>query len=142
MIGTTLKTLREQHGLNQGELAKKVGKSQETISSWETGRTVPRMKDIQTLCKIYDCTYESITGIRQHNSDDITVDDILLRMNTLSNDDLEKIRKQLDQIALRYAEIDRINKEKAALEEQLLQYQIQLNSLSQNTNTLRGSDGE
>ena len=40
MLKNKLKQLREEHKLSQVELAEKLGKSQNTISSWESNPSV------------------------------------------------------------------------------------------------------
>lgn len=95
MLKNKLKQMREEHGLSQVDLAKKLGKSQNTISSWETGRTVPKMKDLNVLCELYDCTYEALTGIRQYDANDITLEDIFYRLPSLEFEDLEKLEHQV-----------------------------------------------
>lgn len=88
MLGRRLKQVREENGFSQDEIAKRLGKNQNTISSWETGRTQPKLKDLHALCALYDCTYEHLTGTKQHDSKDITLDDVLAKIPDFSRDDL------------------------------------------------------
>lgn len=69
-----LKTARTQAGLTQGELAKKVGVSQKTLSSWETGRTDPSIEETIKLCNALDCTIETLTGTKTRATGDISYD--------------------------------------------------------------------
>lgn len=55
-IGLTIKTLREENGLSQKELAEKLNLSNKTISSWEKNRTQPHMEFIEEMCKIFKCS--------------------------------------------------------------------------------------
>ena len=43
MIGDNIRRLREEKGMSQSELAKKLFISDKTISSWEVNRTEPKM---------------------------------------------------------------------------------------------------
>lgn len=45
----TLNLWRKKSELSQTELAEAIGVSQKTISSWETGKTVPDMRDYEKL---------------------------------------------------------------------------------------------
>ena len=119
MLKNKLKQLREDHGLSQVELAEKLGKSQNTISSWETGRTMPRMKDMNALCTLYDCTLESLTGIRQYDANDITLEDIFYRLPTLDFEDLQKLENQVKGMISLRIEMRRVELEKQELLEKL-----------------------
>jgi transcriptional regulator with XRE-family HTH domain len=115
MLKNKLKQMREEHGLSQVELAEKLGKSQNTISSWETGRTIPKMKDLNVLCDLYGCTYEALTGIKQFDANDITMEDILFRLQSLETEDLRKLCEQIDYIVKGRVEMIRIEQEKQDL---------------------------
>lgn len=56
----TLKALRVNAGLKQKEVAKMLGKSDKTISSWENGLSFPRTEDIDAICKLYGVKYDNI----------------------------------------------------------------------------------
>ena len=50
-IGDHIRTYRIQAGCSQASLAEKVGVSQNTISSWETGRTEPSRSDTRKIAQ-------------------------------------------------------------------------------------------
>lgn len=56
----TLKELREQAGLSQGELAKLCGVAPNTVYFWESGRTLPRLMQQRNLVKALNCTAEEL----------------------------------------------------------------------------------
>lgn len=130
--GYKLKIVREEKGLSQVDVAEKLGLSQKTISSWEKGRTNPKFGQLTALCKIYGCTYEYLTGIKQHNSDDITVDDILFRIESFDIPTLERIKTHLDNLLYKKKEYNRIIEEKQELERRLSEYNEQLKQLREN----------
>ena len=123
MIGAKLKALREQNGLSQKELAAKLGKSQETISSWENDRTYPKMAQLKELCNLYGCTYETLTGIKQHDTQDITFDDVLIRVSTFDLEELERLKDHVIVLIRQQEEVLRIENEKKRLEEELRRLQ-------------------
>ena len=55
-IAENIKKMRVTHGMEQAELANLLGISNKTVSSWETGRTEPKMGMIEKMCKIFDCS--------------------------------------------------------------------------------------
>lgn len=62
-IGKRIRTLRENQGLEQLELAKKLGyKSQSTISKWESGVNLPTGKKLISLAKILNTNTDVILG--------------------------------------------------------------------------------
>lgn len=54
--------LRQRTGLTQVQFAIKVGKSPSTITKWEAGEFVPRLKpsEIKSLMEAYECTLEEL----------------------------------------------------------------------------------
>lgn len=54
-IGKSIKQMREKLGMEQQELADKLNISNKTISSWECGRTEPKMGMIEQMCKVFGC---------------------------------------------------------------------------------------
>ncbi len=49
LSGDEIRQMREQAGLSQRELAENLGVSANTISNWETGRTIPRRGSMEKL---------------------------------------------------------------------------------------------
>lgn len=132
-IGSRLRAVREQHNLSQTELAEKLGMTQKAISSWENGRTYPRMQQLTEMCQIYDCTLEYLTGTRQHDPSDITLDDILVKMKDMRVPDLQAImdtaRFQIERIET----IHRMEMENERLLRQVAAYQKKLEEYKKST---------
>ncbi|MCL2861609.1 MAG: helix-turn-helix domain-containing protein [Firmicutes bacterium] len=59
------KELREEKGLNQTQLAKELGFSSRTISSYETGRGESDFQTLTRLCKFFDVTAGYLIGIEE-----------------------------------------------------------------------------
>ena len=52
LIGETVKIRREELGLDQLELGRRVGVGQQTVSRWETGRAVPKPDRLPVLAEV------------------------------------------------------------------------------------------
>ena len=133
MIGAKLKALREKNRLSQKELAAKLGKSQETISSWENDRTYPKMAQLKELCNLYGCTYETLTGIKQHDTQDITFDDVLIRVSTFDLEELGRLKDHVKVLIRQQEDLIRIEREKERLEEELRKLQKYKDMITNNT---------
>jgi putative transcriptional regulator len=55
-----VRSRRDRHGLSQGELAKELGVSRQTINSIETGRYVPSLPLALALARFFDSTVEEM----------------------------------------------------------------------------------
>ena len=60
IIGKYLRDLRRRRGMSQQELALALGVSKQTISNWEVGRKVPRMKAVDKIANIFGVSRNSI----------------------------------------------------------------------------------
>ena len=61
-IGDNIKYLRQSAGLTQAQLGKMFGVSHVTVSTWESGRTMPTLEIIDRLCVALHCRKEEILG--------------------------------------------------------------------------------
>lgn len=55
---------RLELGLTQVQLAEMLGRQQQSISDWETGRSIPTMRSLSKLSKVLSC---SIADLLQKN---------------------------------------------------------------------------
>lgn len=77
LIGQRIKELREKQGIEQIELAKKLGyKSQSTISKWESGVNLPTGKKLIALAKIFNTSTNDILGIEKPAKEEYTTSDL------------------------------------------------------------------
>lgn len=53
-FGEILRARREEQGLEQGDVARRLGVTQQTVSKWETGVTIPRAARIAALASLLD----------------------------------------------------------------------------------------
>ncbi len=56
----TLRTLRHDAVMTQGEVAAKLNVTQSAVCKWETGAETPLKKYHQFLCSAYNCTREEL----------------------------------------------------------------------------------
>ncbi|MFC5300155.1 helix-turn-helix transcriptional regulator [Azospira restricta] len=57
-IGLRIKQLREESGCSQGELARRVGVTQPTVSDWENNKTEPTVDNLRLLAVEFDVFFE------------------------------------------------------------------------------------
>lgn len=62
MIGAKIKELRNELGISQAELAKRISVSQQTIGSWETNRSEPNLDALKKLASIFNTSVDYIIG--------------------------------------------------------------------------------
>ena len=49
-VGQVIAEIRVLSGLTQADLAKRIQRSEPTVSRWENGKTIPSVLDIRALC--------------------------------------------------------------------------------------------
>lgn len=59
-FGENLQNLRKLHNLSQEDLADKMDVSRQTISKWESGSAYPEMEKLITLCKLLECSLDTL----------------------------------------------------------------------------------
>ena len=128
-LGNKLEELRKSAGMTQDELALRIGFSQKTISSWETSRTYPRMRDIQRLCDALGCTIETLTESRTRDIGDITFDDMLVKLQELSIEELQKIQQICAQIIQNRREIEAMEEFKQEQMKKIAEYEKRIRML-------------
>ena len=69
MINENIKKMRLKKGLSQIELAKLLHVSQNTVSSWETGRTEPSIGTIEDLSRIFHCQKSDLLDFQDFEND-------------------------------------------------------------------------
>ncbi len=60
---TRLRLERARALMTMGDLAKKIGVAQQTISGWETGRRMPRGEHLKALSLLYGCSTDYLLGL-------------------------------------------------------------------------------
>ena len=64
-IGQTIKELRKEKNLSQTELAALLFTSQDTVSLWERGKSLPDIMAIIRMTQIFGVTSDYILGLEK-----------------------------------------------------------------------------
>ena len=56
----SFKEQRKRAGLTQMEVAKQLGVTDSAVNQWETGKTLPNVKRLGELAKLYGCTVDEL----------------------------------------------------------------------------------
>ena len=62
MFGERLKQLRKEQKVTQGELAAKLGITQQAVGKWETGKSSPDPDTLLTLSRMFSVSVDSLLG--------------------------------------------------------------------------------
>ena len=62
-ISVKIKELRTEKGLTQKQLAKEIGTTDDSIYSWEKGRSEPNCDMICALCNFFEVSADFLLGI-------------------------------------------------------------------------------
>ena len=65
-VASVLKSARKAKGLTQLEVAKELGKSQQTIAAWESAQAQPDANTLFILCKLYGTTVDEAFGFNSN----------------------------------------------------------------------------
>ena len=122
-----LRKIRLEHGMTQIDLSEKCGINPKTLSSYETGRTEPNLGEIRKLCDVFNCSIATLTGTKEREIGNISVEDILIKLQTLDDKTLKNIMFSIETIIESRDEIKHILEEKAMLEERLKKIQNKIN---------------
>lgn len=60
---TRIKQLREEFGMTQEDLAKRLHVDKVSVCNWERGFRTPRMKSMIEMSRIFNCSVDYILGL-------------------------------------------------------------------------------
>ena len=87
--GENIRIARERKKLNQAELAKLIGVSNDTVSRWETGKRQPRLQDLNKLAEILKVPFSFVAGRNDETSPSYSENaSAILNVTPRSNSDL------------------------------------------------------
>lgn len=88
MIAERIKSLREQMGFTQTELAKHLGITRSSVNAWEMGISVPSTQYIVALASIFKVSSDFLLGLNSSvsiNATGLTEGDIQLVHSLISH---------------------------------------------------------
>lgn len=56
----SMKAVRIDRGITQAQLAKALNVNKKTVSSWEQGKTHPKLDKIEAICEVLNVPYDGI----------------------------------------------------------------------------------
>lgn len=62
-LGERLKKIRIQNGITQEELSLQLYLTRQTISKWETGKSLPDIENLILLCQFYNISLDDLVGL-------------------------------------------------------------------------------
>ena len=68
MIADKIKTLREQAGITQAELARHLGITRSSVNAWEMGISVPSTQYVVELAAIFSVSTDYLLGVNRTSS--------------------------------------------------------------------------
>ena len=129
--------MRKQRGWTQIDLSIKADINPKTLSSYENGRTEPNLGEVVKLSKVFDCSIASLTGTKERELGDISLEDIMFKLPSLSKDELLRVKEhikmlidQREDILRMEEERRKIEAEKAELEQKLAEYDRMIEALN------------
>lgn len=64
VIGKRIKELRTEAGLTQKMFGERLSVSQDTVSLWETGRSLPTTELVIEICKMLNISADYLLGLK------------------------------------------------------------------------------
>lgn len=62
LVGERVRARREAAGLSQGDLARQVFVARQTVSNWETGKTLPDVQSLLLLARLFGTSVDELLG--------------------------------------------------------------------------------
>ncbi len=66
LFAERLRDLRTERGLNQSELAEKIGTTQRKVSYWETGKVEPDFLSLSKLAEFFSVSIDFLVGLKEY----------------------------------------------------------------------------
>ncbi|MCL2055286.1 MAG: helix-turn-helix domain-containing protein [Oscillospiraceae bacterium] len=107
MISEKIRMLREQNGMTQKYLAKKIGSTRVTVNSWEMGTSVPTTQFVVELANVFRVSADYLLGLE--NEEKISIE----KLDTEERELLFKLLHQFERRRLSEA----ANNQQEALEQ-------------------------
>ena len=81
-LGNSLFHARKRRGLSQEDVAEKLGVSRQTISKWETGETIPDIRQCKRLAVLYQMSLDELIEIGERYNKNVATLAVAMRSCT------------------------------------------------------------
>ncbi len=96
LLNSNIKKLRKEFNLSRDEFAEKVGVSTDTICNLENNRYAPKPETIDKICSAYNVQYFELLAPEKFSDKKDIISFINLKLNTLNENDLNKLSDIID----------------------------------------------
>ena len=68
-LGETIRTVRSEKGMSQGDLADALDVSRQSVSKWETDASVPELDKLVKMCDLFGVSLdELVRGVKKEET--------------------------------------------------------------------------
>ena len=82
MLGENIKTYRQKKGYTQEEVANRLHVTRQTISKWETGETIPDIRQCKRLAVLYQMSLDELIEIGERYNKNVATLAVAMRSCT------------------------------------------------------------
>lgn len=93
LFASRLRTLREEKGMTQTDLANRAGVSRTNISNWETGQRIPCIKVVETIAKEFCVPMDYLYGSSDERYNVKLPDNFELDLTKLNNRGITRLHE-------------------------------------------------
>jgi CheY-like chemotaxis protein/transcriptional regulator with XRE-family HTH domain len=100
-FGDSIKNIREESGLSQEELARKLSVAQSTIGMWESGKRTPKLDELNRLARILNVTVNCLIGQSKEHKVELSNNEIYIdgeKINDLNAADVDGVIKYINAV--------------------------------------------
>lgn len=97
-IGENIKKFRKEKNMMQEDLAQILNISHATVSSWEVGRTEPKMGMVERLCEIFECEKSELIDGKTTSSNEKVLE-IAVKIADLTPEQRQSVLQFIDFIS-------------------------------------------
>lgn len=104
-LGERIKELRKSSKMTQVDLAKKLGITKGTVSTWETGNRTPGFDALNFMCDLFEVSLDYLMGRTDNNTYREITDADIEFMDKIA------VEEDITEYALKYARLDEYGKQ-------------------------------
>ncbi|MCI8820059.1 MAG: helix-turn-helix transcriptional regulator [Clostridia bacterium] len=66
ILAKRIKNIRQENNLTQSQFGEKLSVSQDNVSLWENGKSLPTAEQIINICKLFNVTADYLLGLTEY----------------------------------------------------------------------------